>query len=92
MPENRSVSRRGVYYDLNQSPHVHTSACGDIFRFSSAKKLEIFERELPKELEKLDKIIARNALQDWIPPEFVFYFKRQITGALYKRIEGKYGK
>lgn len=92
MPENRSISRRGVYYDLSLSPHVHTSACGDVFKFSSAKKLEIFERELPKELEKLDKIIERNTLQDWIPTEFVAYFKRQITTALYKRIEDKHGE
>lgn len=82
------VSRRGVYYDLSISPYVYKTAYGDTFKFSSAKKLEIYTRDLPGELEKVDKLIQRNDLADFVPEELVKLIKRKVTEAFYNRIEG----
>ncbi|MBO5870270.1 MAG: hypothetical protein J6Q89_05915 [Clostridia bacterium] len=39
-------SRRGVYYDLTESPYEYNSPYGDLFKFSSEKKLEIYTRDI----------------------------------------------
>lgn len=81
-------SQRGVYYDLTQSPYEYRTSYGDTLKFRSAKKLEIFERELPRELSRLQNLIDRNDLRDFLPVEVVQLLRRKITGALYRRIEG----
>ena len=48
-------TRRGVYTDLSLSPYSVTTGCGNIFKFSSKKKMEIFQRICPERLEKLEK-------------------------------------
>ena len=81
-------SQRGVYYDLSKSPYEYRTSYGDTLKFRSPKKLEIFERELPKELDRLESLIDRNDLRDFLPVEVVQLIRRKITGALYRRIEG----
>lgn len=78
------VSRRGVYYDLTESPYVFESPYGDVFRFSSQKQLEIYEREIGDELRRLDKLLTRYALKDLLPPEFVTYTTRATYTAVYQ--------
>jgi len=51
------VSRRGIYYNLEISPYSFTTPCGDIFKFSSPKKLEIYVRRLNELNRKIDKIV-----------------------------------
>ena len=51
------VSRRGIYYNLEISPYSFTTPCGDIFKFSSPKKLEIYVRRLNELNRKRDKIV-----------------------------------
>ena len=90
MPDKEvSVSRRGVYYDLTLSPYVVNTAYGDCFRFSSPKKMEIYEREEPKELDRLQKILDRNDMQGFLPEEIVVLLERSVTRALYERVEDK---
>jgi hypothetical protein len=48
-------SSRGVYYDLSVSPYEFKGLYGDIFKFSSSKKLEIYTREHAKRLEQLKR-------------------------------------
>ena len=68
-------SRRGVYYDLSKSPYEWANPYGDLFKFSSKKKLEIYTRDAPREIERVEKLIARNNLTDFIPVEIVDLIK-----------------
>lgn len=74
------VSARGVYYDLSLSPYEYVTPYGDIFKFSSAKKLEIYTRDITKELKRLEDLIKRNNLEDFIP----FEIKQLIIKGVYK--------
>ena len=81
-------SRRGVYYDLSKSPYEYTSPYGDLFKFSSQKKLEIYTRDISKELERVDKLIERHDLTDFIPEEITQLIYRGVYRSFYRTIEG----
>lgn len=81
-------SRRGVYYDLDKSPYEFTSPYGDLFKFSSQKKLEIYTRDIPKEIERIGKLIARHDLRDFIPMEITHLLYRKMYQSFYRKIEG----
>lgn len=80
-------SRRGVYYDLSISPYEYTTPYGDSFKFSSAKKLEIYTRDVVKELNRLDTIITRNDMDSFIPDEIHQLLKRAVYQAFYRKVE-----
>lgn len=89
MPErNTGVSRYGVYYDLSKSPYEFTTPYGDLFKFSSRKKLEMYTRDIPKETERLSKMIARHDLVEFIPPEIKHLLYRAVYTSFYHKIEG----
>lgn len=81
-------SRRGVYYDLNLSPYEFTSPYGDVFKFSSAKKLEMYTRDVVKEIDRMTKVLDRNGLQQVIPQEIISLLYRSTYEAFYNKIEG----
>lgn len=81
-------SRRGVYYDLEQSPYEFINSYGDLFKFSSQKKLDIYRRDIPKEIERVGKLIARNELEDFLPAEIIHLIYRETYKAFYRKIEG----
>lgn len=80
-------SRRGVYYDLSVSPYEIKTPYGDIFKFSSKKKMEIYERDVGKELKRVDDLIDRHDLRDWCPDEVVTLLKRAVTKSFYRQVE-----
>lgn len=80
-------SRRGVYYDITKSPYEFTSPYGDCYKFSSKKKLEIYTRDIQKELDKADAFFDRHTLHDLLPVEIVDMIKRRIYRALYDRMK-----
>lgn len=82
------VSRRGVYYDLTKSPYEYECPYGDLFKFSSQKKLEMYRRDIPKELERLNKAITRNELETFIPEEIKDLLRRAVYKSFYQKIEG----
>lgn len=86
--DGKKVSRRGVYYDLTKSPYEYTSPYGDSFRFSRAKKMEIYTRDVPKEIERVDKLIERNNLESFLPDEIRVLIYRAVYRAFYCKIEG----
>ena len=89
MPERKTgVSRYGVYYDLDMSPYEFTNSYGDLFKFSSAKKLEMYRRDIPKEIERVGKFLARNDLVDYLPPEIMHLIYRTTYHVFYRKIEG----
>lgn len=81
-------SRRGVYYDLSKSPYEYKTPYGDLFKFSSAKKLEIYTRDIPKEIDRIWKALDRNGLQDYLPSEIILLLMRSTYRAFYRKIEG----
>lgn len=85
---NTPVTRRGVYKDLSLSPYEYKSPYGDIFKFSSAKRLEMYERDVPKEVERLEKLLARNDMREWLPPEIVQLLANVVYRSFYRKIEG----
>ena len=83
-----TVSRRGVYYDLTKSPYEYKTPYGDCFKFSSKKKLEIYTRDVVKELKRLETLIERNDLQSFIPEEINQLIRKAVYSAFYNKIEG----
>lgn len=88
MSEKPSVSRRGVYYDLTKSPYEFKTPHGDLLKFSSKKKLEIYTRDVSKELDRLNTIMQRNDLWKFVPDEIKQLLKRAVYKSFYKKIEG----
>ena len=81
------ISRRGVYYDLTQSPYEYNSPYGDSFKFSSEKKLEIYVRDIEKELKRVDALLDRHDLKKHVPDEIVDLIKRAVFRSFYNRVE-----
>lgn len=81
-------SRRGVYYDLTKSPYEFTSPYGDVFKFSSRKKLEMYTRDVDKELSRVNKLFARNKMDEALPAEIMQLVRREAYRSFYRSIEG----
>ena len=81
-------SRYGVYYDLEASPYEYRTQYGDVFKFRSKKKLEMYTRDAPKEIERLDSIIDRNELREFLPNEIIQLLHRTVYRSFYRKIEG----
>lgn len=80
-------SRRGVYYDLTESPYEFNSPYGDLFKFSSEKKLEIYRRDIPKELKRVNDLFDRHDLKEYVPAEIIDLVRRAVYRSFYKRVE-----
>ena len=80
-------SRRGVWYDLTASPYEFRTPYGDVFKFSSQKKLDIYVRDVAKEIDRVDKLFARNGLVKLVPEELVDLIKRLVYKAFYNSNE-----
>lgn len=82
------ISRRGVYKDLNLSPYEFRTPYGDLFKFPSRKKLDIYTREIQTELDRVHKMLDRLHLEDYIPCEIVQLLCRATYKALYCKVVG----
>lgn len=80
-------SRRGVYYDLTESPYEFNSPYGDLFKFSSEKKLEIYRRDIAKELKRVNDLFDRHDLKEYVPDEIIDLVRRAVYRSFYKRVE-----
>ena len=81
-----SVSRRGVYRDLSLSPYEYQSPYGDLFKFPSQKKLEMYARDIEKEIERINKAIDRLHLDHYLPGEIILMLQRYTYRALYRQM------
>lgn len=81
------ISRRGVYYDLNISPYEYKNPYGDLFKFSSKKKLDIYTRDVVKEMKRVDDLFDRHELRDFVPPEIIDLVKREMYRVFYSQVE-----
>lgn len=80
------VSRRGVYKDLSLSPYEYQSPYGDIFKFPSEKKLEVYTRDIQKELDRITKTVERLQLTDYVPHEIIRLLYRSTYRAFYRKV------
>ncbi len=85
--EETKVSRRGVYKDLSLSPYEYVNPYGDIFKFPSQKKLEIYARDVSKEIEKVSKFLSTSGLADYLPGEIVQMLYRYTYRSFYRKRE-----
>ena len=81
-----AVSRYGVYRDLNLSPYEYESPYGDLFKFPSQKKLDIYTREIQTELDRVGKMLERLHLEDYLQDEIVQLLYRSTFKALYRKV------
>lgn len=81
-------SARGVYYDLTVSPYEYHTPYGDIFKFSSQKKLEIYTRDIEKEVDRMTKALERHGMGDFLPDEIIQLLYRAVFRCFYRKIEG----
>ena len=86
MSEKPVVSRYGVYRDLSKSPYEYQSPYGDLFKFPSEKKLEIYTRDIQSELDRIGKAVSRLHLEDIVPAEIVNLLYRSTYQALYRKV------
>lgn len=80
-------SRRGVYYDLSLSPYSYRTPYGDFLKFSSEKKLEIYTRDVPKQIKRVDDLIAKHDLESFLPSEIVDLIRRAVYRSFYESVE-----
>lgn len=80
------VSRYGVYRDLSLSPYEYETPYGDLFKFPSQKKLEIYARDIEGELDRINKSLDRLGLRDYLPCEIVMLLHRSTYRALYRKV------
>lgn len=78
-------SRRGYYYDLEKSPYVFHTQYGDSFKFPSAKKLEMYTRDVKIEIERINRVFERGDLIQTIPKEVIDLIYRYAHIAVYRR-------
>lgn len=81
-------SARGVYYDLTVSPYEYHTPYGDIFKFSSQKKLEIYTRDIEKEVDRMTRVLERHGMADFLPDEIIQLLFRATFRCFYRKIEG----
>lgn len=86
MNEKPVVSRYGVYRDLSQSPYEYKSPYGDLFKFPSKKKLDIYTREIQTEIDRITKAVNRLHLEDILPGKTVSLLYRSTYKALYRKV------
>lgn len=80
-------SRRGVYYDLTESPYEYTSPYGDSFRFASQKKLDMYTRDVKTELERVEKVMEKTGIVEKLPAEILQLIRRAAYQAYYCKFE-----
>lgn len=82
------VSRRGVYYDLSLSPYEYNTPYGDLLKFSSQKKLDIYTRDIVKEIDRIERMFSRHDLENHLPNTVIEYVLRATYLSFYCYIEG----
>lgn len=86
MTNEPKKSRRGYYYDLNESPYEYESPYGDLFKFPSAKQLEIYSRNVQKEVEKIDKAFERVGCKPYLTAYMLRAVYRSVYRSFYNRM------
>lgn len=81
------VSRRGVYYDLNVSPWEFKTPYGDIFKFRSENKLNVYRRNVPERIDRLHRFIAKNDLADFMTDALIREMETAVYRSFYRYVE-----
>lgn len=82
------MTRRGVYKDLSQSPYEYVTPYGDSFKFSSKKRLAMYERDIERKIASITTLIDRHTMRDFLPEEIIILIYKAGYSAFYRKIEG----
>lgn len=82
----KKISARGVYYDLSLSPYEYHTPYGDIFKFPSQKKLDIYTRDIVREIDRVTKALERNGLYEYLPDEIIQLVYRSCYRSFYNSV------
>ncbi len=86
---NKSVSPRGVYYDLEQSPYVYESPYGISFKFSSQARLESFHRHVVKSRARYCVMIKKiDILTIKEQSDILSTIYKRVYQEVYAKVEG----
>lgn len=86
MTNEPKKSRRGYYYDLTESPYEYLSPYGDLFKFPSAKQLDVYCRNVEKEVEKIDKVFDRVGCKPFLHGNTMQAVYRSVYRSFYSRM------
>lgn len=79
---------RGVYKDLTVSPYEYKAPYGELFKFPSQKKLEMYTRDIETELDRITKAVDRLQLREFLAPWVLQHIRVATYKALYRKIVG----
>ena len=79
---------RGVYKDLSVSPYEYETPYGDIFKFPSQKKLDMYTRDIQIELDRITKALDRLHLEEHLAAWVIGHIYFATYRGLYKKIVG----
>lgn len=85
---SKVVTARGVYKDLSLSPYEYKTPYGASFKFPSSKRLEMYTRDVEKEIERLNKALNRNGLLEELPDETLEILYHLTYRNYYNSVEG----
>ena len=81
---NRYTTRGGVYLDLTKSPHSYKCG-GFVFKFTSAKKKEVFRKQLIQKNRQFYSFLKRNGMLKDFNKKAVKAFYYDYVKKLYER-------
>ena len=81
------ISRRGVYYDLSASPWEYESPHGDLFKFRSRNKRDVYAKRVSGKIEQIQKAIDRYDLRDFLTEEMIAEIERAVYRSCYRYVE-----
>ena len=86
----KKVSERGVYYDLSLSPYAYEHPYNEtIYKFQSAKKLDMYIKHIAIERVRFQKIIAKlDFLTTDEKLDINFHMERRIYDKVYVQVTG----
>lgn len=82
--KKKFVSARGVYYDLEKSPYIYTDNLGNIFKFSSEKKLDMFIKKIKDKEDLWIKEIKRLETLGYIVTKDYFVNINRLPELIYR--------
>lgn len=87
---DKPVSRRGVYRDLSLSPYEFITPYGDIFKFPSKKKMDVYARQIALEMEKVLEALVKRDVLGRLTDESILDLERKLYIAVYEHQRSKW--
>lgn len=87
---DKPVTRRGVYRDLTVSPYEFITPYGDIFKFPSQKKMDVYTRQVAIETGKVVEALVKRDVLSRLTDESLEDLERKLYIAVYEQQRSKW--